>query len=826
MADIEGLIAAMTVEEKISLLAGADLWNTVEIKRLGIPSIKLTDGPNGARGAWGDMGPSSALFPIGSALAATWNTELVERVGAALAAEVKAKGAHMLLAPTVNIQRAPLAGRNFECLSEDPLLSGKIAAAYIRGLQGEGISACIKHFVCNEQEFQRMSISAEVDERTLREIYLEPFRLAMAEAGPWSIMTSYNRLNGTYTSENATLLKTILKEEWHFDGLVVSDWEGTYSESAPLGGLDLEMPGPARWMSSEHVRKGLQSGALGEAELDDKVRRLLRLIERVGALEQPERREERAENTPELRAFMRKLSGETIVLLKNDGGLLPLDPGTVRKIAVIGELADKPNAMGGGSSRVSPHYLVSPLEGIRQRGAGAIDVRYAMGCVMHRRAPGFEKNMLTDETGEAPGLRLRLYDNLDFSGSPAFELITNRTRFDWWGRTVPRVNQSRFCASLNGIFTANEGGTHEFALSSIGKSRLWLDDMLVIDNWERPLRDLELHAEKKLRAGQKVRLRVEYSWSEEASWRYLRLGHRGPSPADPIAEAVDLAKQADVAIVVAGLTSDWESESYDRASMSLPTGQDELIDKVRRANPNTVVVLNTGSPVTMPWAESVPAIVQGWYNSQECGNALADVLFGDVNPSGRLPTTFPKRFEDNPTIETYPGTKGKAFYREGIFVGYRHYDARAIEPLFPFGHGLSYTAFEYSDLALSRSQIRADERLEISLVIRNTGNRLGKEVVQLYVHDVESGLSRPEQELKAFAKIELGAGESKTVRFSLDREAFRYYDPDRGGWMVEPGQFELRIGHSSRDIRLRAGLTVAAAEAEVGRTDALSARTL
>ena len=402
--DIGELVMRMTLDEKISLLAGVDLWHTSAVERLGIPSIKVTDGPNGARGAWGDLGPSSALFPVGAALGATWNTELIERAGQALAAEVKAKQAQVLLGPTVNIHRTPLAGRNFECYSEDPYLTGKIAAAYIRGLQKEGISACIKHFVCNDQEYERFSISAEVDERTLREIYLEPFRIALAEAKPWSIMSSYNRLNGTYASENAGLLKKILKEEWQFDGMVMSDWKGTYSDKVPQGGLDLEMPGPGRWMSSQVVRKALESGELSEAELDDKVCRILQLIGRVGAFENPMPGHERAEDTAEQRAFIRRLAQETIVLLKNEKQLLPLDPVKVRRIAVIGELADRPNVMGGGSSHVSPHYVVSPLEGIQSRAAGSIEVHYVPGCMVHRITPGLDKRTLTDEYGQTGGL--------------------------------------------------------------------------------------------------------------------------------------------------------------------------------------------------------------------------------------------------------------------------------------------------------------------------------------------------------------------------------------------------------------------------------------
>jgi beta-glucosidase len=805
MDKIDELVKQMSLDEKISLLAGIDLWHTAAVQRLGIPSIKVTDGPNGARGAWGDLGPTSTLFPVGTALGATWNTELVERVGAGLASEVRAKGAHVLLAPTVNIHRTPLAGRNFECYSEDPYLTGKMAAAYIRGLQKEGISACIKHFVCNDQEFQRMSISSEVDERTLREIYLEPFRRAMMEAKPWSIMSSYNKLNGVYASENARLLKKILKEEWGFDGLVMSDWTGTYSENVPAGGLDLEMPGPGRWMSAAHVKEALAAGTLTEAELDDKACRLLRLIERVSGSSAAGPQAERADDTPAMRTLVRSTAQETIVLLKNEGGSLPLNPATVKRIAVIGELADKPNVMGGGSSRVTPHYVISPLQGIRERAGTGMAVKYAVGCATHRRTPAFDRGSLTAESGEARGLTLRIYDNLEFAGAPAFEMTTDRSNFDWWGLAVPNVNQERFSARLSGTFTAKQLGIHTFGLTSIGKSRLLLDGKVLIDNWENTSPDAEGTAGKLLAAGETIRIQVDYRWEGGDLWRFLRVGHRQPMADDPIAEAVALAREADVVIVVAGLTSDWESESHDRIDMKLPGQQDELIERVAQANPNTIVVLNAGSTVLMPWADRVPTIVEQWYNSQECGHALADVLFGDINPSGRLPTSFPRRYEDNPTFGSYPGKGGKAYYAEGLFVGYRHYEAKGIEPLFPFGYGLSYTTFEYSNLRVSHAP---SGEVEASLDVQNSGTRAGKEVVQLYVHDVESTAVRPEQELKAFSKVELQPGESKTVQFRLSRDAFWQYSTAQSDWIIEPGEFEIRVGHSSRDLPLRARIGV------------------
>ena len=813
--DADDLIAKMTLEEKISMLAGADLWETTPVTRLGIPAIKTADGPNGARSAWAELGPSSALFPVGTALGATWNTELLERVGAALASEAKSKRAHVLLGPTVNIHRTPLAGRNFECYSEDPYLTGKMAAAYIRGLQNNGVAACIKHFVCNDQEFERKSISAEIDEQTLREIYLEPFRRAIREAKPWSIMSSYNRLNGTYASENPRLLKGILKDEWKYDGLVISDWQGTYSENAATGGLDLEMPGPARWMSQAMVKKALEDGRLTEAELDDKILRLIRLMERVNGFISPETKAERAVDTPEMRALIRGAAQETIVLLKNENRLLPLDTGKIRTIAVIGELAARPNVMGGGSSRVSPHYVISPLEGIQRRAGNCVEVEYAPGCWVHRKLPALDRLDITSDTGETGALRLRIYDNLDFSGEPAFETLTDRSNFEMWGPSVPNVNQARFCARLTGFFTAHEAGIHTFGLSSIGQSRLLLDDETLIGSWNQNETPGELRAQKAMASGQRVQIQVDFLWNDTGYWRFLRFGHLPPGPEDPMAEAIALARRADAVIVVAGLTNEWETEGADRISMSLPGRQGELIENIALANPNTIVVLNAGSAVLMPWAEKVPVMLEQWYNSQECGNALADVLFGDVNPSGKLPTTFPRRYEDNPAFPYYPGNHGKTYYGEGLFVGYRHYDAKGVVPLFPFGHGLSYTEFELSNLRLSRTEFSEGQALEVSIDVRNIGQRQGKEVIQLYVHSAPSSPLRPDQELKAFTKVELQPGESKTITLQLNHEAFWRYDPTHGAWSVEPGEYEIRVGNSSRNLPLRATLTVLASGAAI-----------
>jgi len=804
MVSIEELIKQMTVDEKISMLAGADLWHTVAVPRLGIPQIKVTDGPNGARGAWGNLGPTSDLTPVGIALGASWNTELVERIGAILAEEVKAKGAHILLGPTVNIHRTPIAGRNFECFSEDPFLSGKMATAYIRGIQNNGAGACIKHFVCNDQEFERRTISAKVEERPLNEIYLEPFRLAIRDAKPWAVMSSYNRINGVPASENQLTLKKILKEQWGFDGLVMSDWYGTYSERVPFGGLDLEMPGAARWMGVEIARKAMAEGNLTVEELNDKVRRILHIIERAGAFEHPDPVEERSENAPDHRRIIREAAREAIILLANKNNMLPLESPKVKTIAVIGELARWPNVMGGGSSRVTPHYVISPLEGIRTRAkVSNIHTEYAIGCFIHKQLPAVSSMDVRSEDNQ-PGLTLRMFDNPDLSDPPALTEVTDRFDMGWFDKSVKKVNQEHFSLTLSGSFIAGEAGLHIFSLSSIGQARLFMDGKILIDNWDSHVHGAEKTVQRKFTAGQKVNIKVEYRCDGNRWWRSLKLGHLPPHSENPMDEAVALAKKSDIAVIVAGLNSEWEAEGFDRVNMGLPGEQNELIRRVAAANPNTVVVLNAGSPVSMPWARDVAAIIEQWYNSQECGNALADVLFGDVSPSGKLPTTFPVKYEDNPAAIHYPGENGEVLYGEGLFVGYRYYDAKKVEPLFPFGHGLSYTTFEYINLKVSSDHFTEESGLDVSLDVHNSGKRAGQEIIQLYVRDVLSNLERPEKELKAFRKIPLAAGETKTVSFHLDREAFWYYDPAKGGWIVEPGEFEVILGASSRDLRLRA----------------------
>lgn len=800
---IEQLILQMTLEEKVSLLAGKDMWHTVAVERLGIPVVKVTDGPNGARGAEGSTGLTSACTPCGAALGATWNTELVEQVGKVLAEEVKAKGAHILLAPTVNIHRTPTAGRNFECYSEDPLHSGEIASAYIDGLQKNGAGACIKHFVTNDQEFERFSISSEIAERPLHEIYLEPFRIAIQKAKPWAVMSAYNRINGVYAADNDYTLYEILKERWGFDGIVMSDWFGTYGPTSAESGLDLEMPGPARWASIEHIKKALETGRMTQEKLDDKVRRMLRMMERVGAFDQPTLQPETAYDNPAHRTILRRASAESIVLLKNNGSL-PLEE--AKSILVLGENAVVPQIVGGGSAHVNVHYVVTPLDGIKSRAKG--DVHYFIGTPTHRNLPVAQAGWFKADDGSI-GLTMTTFTNHELAGEPYSSTICDRFNFSWFNTETAAPNPEAFSVKFTGTLTVPETGSYDFGLTSLGLSRISLDGKLLLDHWtdrtDKEMRQKVVSTQ--LEAGRAYPILIEYSFAGKERWRGLRFGLMPSLPADPIGEAVEMATKADVVVLIAGLTNEWESEGFDRPNMDLPNKQDELIRRVAAANPKTIVVMNAGSPVSMPWADDVAAILQYWYPGQEGGNALADVLFGDVNPSGKLPTTHPYRLQDSPSYINFPGENGKVQYGEGIFVGYRYYDKKELPVRFPFGYGLSYTIFEYSDLKLDKDSYSPGDKIKVTLTVKNTGKRAGQEVVQVYLRDPEARLVRPEKELKAFTKVSLQPGESKTVTLSLTRQSLAYYDPSVPGWVAEAGAFEVLVGASSADIRLRTGFS-------------------
>lgn len=655
--DIKKLISQMTLEEKAKLCSGLDAWHTKPIERLGIPSIRMSDGPHGLRKTEGLFAESipATCFPTAVTLAASWDRELIEKVGKAIGEECQAENVQIILGPGVNIKRSPLCGRNFEYYSEDPFLSSEMAKHFIKGVQSEGVGTSIKHFAANNQEHRRLTVDAIVDERTLREIYLASFEKAIKEAQPWTVMCSYNKVNGTYASENEFLLTKVLREDWGFEGFVVSDWGAVNDRVLGLlAGLDLQMPYDGGH-GDKKIIEAVRSGKLPEEVLDKAVERILRIVFKA-----IENKKENATYDKEAHhKLAREVARECFVLLKNENNILPLKKeGT---IALIGSFAKNPRFQGGGSSHVNPTKVDNAVEEITKIVEGKANILYAEGYKLD-----------TDEPDE------------------------------------------------------------------------------------------------KL-----------------------------------IEEAKEIAKKAEVVIVFAGLPERYESEGYDRPHMKMPESHNRLIEEVAMVNPNLVVVLSNGSPVEMPWVEKPKAILESYLGGQAWGGAVADVLFGVVSPSGKLAETFPKKLSDNPSYLFFPGEGDRVEYREGIFVGYRYYDKKEMEVLFPFGYGLSYTTFEYSDLRLDKKEMTDKEVLKVKVKVKNTGKVKGKEIVQLYVRDVKSSVIRPDKELKGFTKVELEPGEEKEVEFELDKRAFAYYNVDIKDWYVETGEFEILIGKSSREIVLK-----------------------
>ncbi|MBM0065542.1 glycoside hydrolase family 3 C-terminal domain-containing protein [Alkalicoccobacillus gibsonii] len=657
----------LTIEEKAELCSGKDFWTTQAVERLGIPSIMMTDGPHGLRKQAGEsdhLGLNESVpatcFPSAVGLASTWNRDLIYDVGVALGKEARKEGVSVLLGPGANIKRSPLCGRNFEYFSEDPYVSAQLAAAHIKGVQSEGVGASLKHFAVNNQEHRRMSVDAIVDERTLREIYLASFEGAVKEAQPWTVMCSYNLVNGEYASEHKRLLTTILRDEWGFDGLVVSDWGAVNERAAGVGaGMDLEMP-TSNGVGTQKILDAIEKGELDEQALDRAVTRILDLV--IKSTSQKDLTDVDMDAQHQL---ARKVAREAVVLLKNESQLLPLEKS--QRVAVLGELAKKPRYQGGGSSHINPYQLDHAYDELARF---ADSVSYAQG-----------------------------YD--------------------------------------------------------LEKDKV--DDQL-------------------------------------------------------IHEATECARNSEVAVLFVGLPDRYESEGFDRNHMSLPTNHEALIRSVLDAQPNTIVILSNGSPVEMPWVDDVPAIIEGYLGGQAGGGAVADILYGVESPSGKLAETFPVRVEDNPSYLYFPGEGDRVEYREGIFVGYRYYDTKKVKPLFPFGHGLSYTTFSYENMTVSSRELNESDKVTVTIQIKNTGSVKGKEIVQLYVHDKHSSVVRPEKELKAFDKVELEPGETKEVHLELDRRAFAYYNTDKEDWSVESGEFELRVGPSSADIALTETISITSSE--------------
>jgi beta-glucosidase len=788
--DIPALLAGLTLEQKVALLAGVDTWHTASFDDPPVPAIRMSDGPAGVRGT-SFAGPASASFPCATALGATWDPELVEEIGRALGREAHAKSAHVVLAPTVNLHRTPIGGRNFECYSEDPLLTARLGSAYIRGLQHERVAACVKHLVGNDTEFERMTISSEIDERTLRELYLVPFEAAVTEGGTRSVMTAYNRLNGTFCSEHEWLLADVLRGDWGFDGVVVSDWFGTHSAVASLrAGLDVEMPGPPRERGPA-LLAALERGEVAEHELDTSVERVLRLAEWVGAAGSDT--DEVTAADPATREVIRRAATRAIVLLRNEDGALPL-AGTARRVALIGPYGRFGRPQGGGSARVRPDHGRGPLEALTARG---FDVTFEPGGSIAKYLPVVHGDFAVTFTDD---------------GGTSVESSANRLTWYWDRSPVDGIGATRFGATIRGSFVPDATGDWEIGVRAVGPVTVSLDGAPVV-TIDEPLRggaffgmgSPEVRGTVALEEGRRYELTVEYPVSpDDERVRGLAVGARAVPEGDHVERAVAVAAAADVAIVIVGTDDDWETEGEDRAGLALPADQDELVAAVAAANPNTVVVLNTGSPVTMPWLDAVPAVLQLWFPGQELGDALVDVLTGDTEPGGRLPTTFPKRLEDTPAFAHYPGAgDGKAVYAEGLFIGHRWYDREGIEPLFPFGYGLGYTTFELGTATVAGG---LEHGVTVDIEVHNTGDRAGSEVVQLYVEPPAGDPARPLRHLGGFARIELDPGARGTASITLERRAFASWID--GAWAVTPGEYVLHAGRSSRDLARAGSITV------------------
>ena len=796
----------LTPEQRAALTGADDMWHATGVPEAGVGRLKMSDGPTGARGAH-TAGTRSQSFPCGTALAATWDRDLLGRVGATLAAEAIDKGAHILLGPTVNLHRHPLAGRNFECYSEDPVLTTEMAVAYIDGVQAAGIGACIKHFVANEQETERMTISAEVDERTLREMQLAPFEAAVVRSRVAAVMSAYNKVNGTWCGEHAWLLTTVLRDEWGFDGIVMSDWFGTHTTEAVAAGLDLEMPGPPFHLGAAKLAAAIAEGRVDQAAVDQAAARLLAARARWGVTDAPEP-DERSEEVAARRAVATEAAARSIVLLRNDHHLLPLQPDRLERVAVIGPNADRVASVGGGSSHVNAHRVVSPLEGLAARLGDAVEVTYEPGCangdgtvVLDRRtlSPGPDA-----PDGQTEGLLIDL-STTDEGDRFLHTLVASEPHVSWIGLPRPELVGRAWKAEATATFRPPVGGRWTFGLQSVGPAALRLDGEVVVDNTvpERGgsfygFGSTEVTAELDLTAGEVYDLHVEYTGRPDNAVAGFTIKARMPLAADAFERAVDAARRADAVVVVVGTTPEWETEGRDRRSLDLPGRQAELAAAVAEANPSTVVVLNSGSPVTTDWAAPAGALLQLWFPGETGGTALAEVLTGDRDATGRLPVSFPVRLEDAATFEHFPGTDGKVTYAEGSIFGYRHHDTAGVRAAYPFGHGLSYAEFAYGEPALSSND---DGWPCVDVEVTNVSERAGTEVVQVYARTGHRPVPAAAQQLVGFATVALDAGAAATVRVALDSRAWTYWSPDEKTWATDEVEVDLVVGSSSTEHR-------------------------
>lgn len=801
---VKKLISLMTLKEKIELLGGIG-FETRSIDRLGIPELKMTDGALGVR--WG----KSTAFPCGMSMAATWNTDLVMRVGEAIAEEAKAKGRDVLLGPNVNIARVPLNGRTFEAFGEDPYLTSQMAVNYIKGVQHKNVIATVKHFCCNNQEYNRGFVNAIVDPRALHEVYLPAFKAAVKDGHVLAVMAAYNKVNGVYCSENSYLLTTELRKSWGFKGLVMSDWGAVHSSIPTVNsGLDLEMP-TGKHLNDSTLTDAIKKGLISEETINNMVSHILYVMFKAGLFKHHTIRH----GTPTISKIHKeiayKAACEGIVLLKNEKEILPLKVDRIKSIALIGPGAAIARTGGGGSSYVTPAYSVSPISAFRLRLGNKVKINYALGVRLDGDVFPIDSAYLFLPEWKKHGLLGEYFENTELKGKPIFTRVDPEVDFNWGGEPPSKgFRESNFSVRWTGYVKPPKTCDYTFQVLSSDGAKLYIDDKLVINNWTD-------HAASKggggfdtcnlkLEGGKKYKLRLEYfdHWGQTI----IKLGWY-PTKENLLREAVEAASKSDVAIIFASTSDYFESEGWDRNNLLLPDDQDKLVEEISKVNKNVIVVLTTGAPVTMNrWVNNVKAILEAWFGGSESGNAIADVIMGNVNPSGKLPITFPVRWEDCSAYSSYRKQDSVSVYSEGIFVGYKWFDKNNIAPLFPFGYGLSYTSFSYRNMKIDSGSANGRLLYKVSFDLQNIGKRKGVEVPQLYVGATGLPIQLPLKQLRGFQRISLNPGETKRVEFTIKRDAFSYYDVKKGMWVVEPGRYDISVGSSSRDIRLNESVMV------------------
>jgi beta-glucosidase len=801
----DAMLSKLSLEQKIDLIGGVDRFFIRGIPSIGFPRLKMSDGPMGVR-TWG---PTTG-FAAGIGLAASWDTELAKRVGVALGQDARSRGVSFLLAPGLNIYRAPMNGRNFEYFGEDPWLAGRIAVSWIQGLQSQGVIATAKHYVANNSEYDRHNINSVIDERTLREIYLPVFEAAVREGHAGAVMDSYNLINGEHATQNAFLNIEVLKKEWGFRGILMSDWDATYDGvAAANGGLDLEMPS-GKFMNLETLLPAIKEGKVSVATIDDKVRRILRTALEFGLVDRDQTDLGIPRYNQEARQVALESAQKSAVLLKNEGNLLPLDRNRVHTIAVIGPDAWPARVTAGGSADVTAFAPVSFMTGLSDALGTGTKVYWSRGVKdLHEifREGAGEPSLFLDGKGTERGLKREEFTGSSFEGKPA--RVSTAFRVATWPpeeRGGP-PSQEEIAVRWSGYYIPPEAGLQRFLVAADGRDsyKLYVNGKLAIDQPSREGQNPN-HYDMEAPAGQPIAVRLEY-----VARRSSPVCGFAAIPAASMleADAVKLARMADVAVVAAGFDPRTESEGRDR-TWQLPVGQDALIKEVAAANPRTIVVVTSGGGVdTNQWLDKVPVLLQAWYGGQETGRALPQILYGQVNPSGKLPMSWERHLEDNPAYKNYYETPGShdVKYSEGVFLGYRHYVQSQTKPLFPFGFGLSYTTFAFANLQVTPAAGDATH-VTVTFDVRNTGSRAGAEIAQVYVGDPSATVPRPARELKGFARVELQPGESKRVSVSLDRRSFAYWDVKTHDWKVDPGEFIVWAGDSSVNLPLEAKYVV------------------